>query len=629
MRSLGTRERRKKIHFSSQKGVDARFRARFNGSQNGRHPGAANAMKKRTQFSSGLVALLLAPLLCAANSAFAALPAVGSGSVLLHLKADAANVTLGPGNAVTQWSDLSGLNNHFTQTNATRQPTWVPGVLNGRPTIRFDGTGGSTAASTSDWLQADGAGLNTPDRTLFTFFAVTYDTADPFSLFDSATRVQNPFRFGAFGAGFPTPRFNVEFWDRSPGVALSLNSAGSVISIAGSRDGSNNRVLDVREMSTLGTTNTSGVGNTNPVRWGGNAGGLLGANANANPKIGTINGGDGGFYYDGDVAELVIYNGTLNAADRAAVENYLRDEYALQFVPPPPTSASGLGHYGGVVLATEPVAYWRLETNSSPPLDDANQPGFPQQGSQDGMYQDINPHHLGQPGPRPTDSIGGRPLAGFAADNHAAQFQGSRFGGNDVALFPDDGNLNMSGGGAFTLEAWVKAPSAQADGDGAAVIAKGAGGGDEQFAIDIVGGAYRFFAWDGQIPNNLPAVLQTTARPDDTWQHVVAVMDIGEGRMEFYVNGQLVGSQAPRASIVNNLHEVSVGARQAQGSVNYDHNLDGLVDEVAIYGYALSAEQVAAHYEAAFVPEPSTTVLVVIGGVLLAGGRRFRRRRGR
>jgi hypothetical protein len=575
-------------------------------------------MLKRKVLRRGLGVLFAAPLLCMVGFAWAAeLPPVGSGSLLLQLKADAANVTLGAGNVVSQWSDISGLNNHFSQPATSRQPLWVDSTLNGHPTIRFDGN--------SDWLQATDAGLNVADRTQFTFFAVTYNTTDPFSLFDSAPQVVNPFRFGAFGAGFPTPRFHVEFWDRSPGVPLNLHSTGSVVSIAGSRNGTNNRVLDVRELSLEAeTANTSGIGNTAVVAWGGNP--FAPTGANANPKIGTINNGDGGFFYTGDVAEMLIYNGTLSAADRTAVENYLRDEYALHHVPPPPptpTSPSGLANYGRAVLDAQPVAYWRLETNLSPPTDSADAPGFPQHGPQNGVYQDINAHNLGQPGPRPTDFVNGRPLLGFSAENHAADFQGNADGGNDVALFADDGNLNMSAGGAFTLEAWVKGSPAQEV--GAAVIAKGAGGGDEQFALDIVNGAYRFFAWNGQNPNT-PTVLQTGATPDDTWQHVAAVMDIGEGVMQVYVNGQLVGAAAPPSTIVNNAHAVSVGARESQGSINYDHNFDGLIDEVAVYSYALSAQEVQAHFDAAFIPEPSTMALALIGGMLLAGARLMRRR---
>jgi hypothetical protein len=63
--------------------------------------------------------------------------------------------------------------------------------------------------------------------------------------------------------------------------------------------------------------------------------------------------------------------------------------------------------------------------------------------------------------------------------------------GNDVVTIPDSGVFNFAATRTFTLEAWVNAAAARED--GAAIIAKGTGGGGEQFAIDVVGGLYRFF----------------------------------------------------------------------------------------------------------------------------------------
>ena len=311
---------------------------------------------------------------------FAAPPVVGSGSLLLQLKADAANVTLGAGNVVCEWSDISGLNNHFSQPAASRQPLWVDSTLNGHPTIRFDGNSGID----SDWLQAAGAGLNIADRTQFTFFAVTYNTTDPFSLFDSAPQVVNPFRFGAFGAGFPTPRFHVEFWDRSPGVPLNLHSTGSVVSITGSRNGTNNRVLDVRELS-LEAETAKHVGHW---QHGGRRVGRQSLCSNGRQRQSEDR-------HDQQRRRRVLLH-------RRRRRNAHLQRHALggrshrrRELPPRRVLRSttfrrrrrrqlarpGLANYGRAVLDAQPVAYWRLETNLSPPTDSADAPGFPQNGS--------------------------------------------------------------------------------------------------------------------------------------------------------------------------------------------------------------------------------------------------------
>jgi hypothetical protein len=260
----------------------------------------------------------------------------------------------------------------------------------------------------------------------------------------------------------------------------------------------------------------------------------------------------------------------------------------------------------------------------SPPTDTANAPGFPQEGAQDGTYHGFDPFNLGQPGPRPTDLVGGLPLVGFAPDNHAADFQGAVGGGNDVARFADDGTLNLAPGGSFTLEAWVKGAPVQET--GAPIIAKGDGA-VEQFTIDIVGNAYRFYVRDGANPGDA-RVLQTTINPNDTWQHIVGVFDAAEGLMKLYVNGEQAPGAIPvtPATIIDNLHDISVGSRQS-GAGNYDFNFDGLIDEVAVYKYALPESEIQAHFQAALVPEPSTLLLAALGLVACAGVRIARKAR--
>jgi hypothetical protein len=538
------------------------------------------------------------------SQADAQLPAVGSGTPLLHLKADQANLVLGAGNAVSQWNDLSGVGNNFFQTDANRQPTFVPATLGGRGVLRFDGA--------ADWL--DTAGLLDGDALPFTFFAVTHNTTNPFALFDSAPGAANTFRFGAFGPPFASPNNAVEFWNVSPGVAVSLHSTGSVFSLRGYDNATTNRVLEVREISALGINSASGTGNTSPVDFGGVGG----------PNIGTINNGGNGFY-NGDLAELIIYDGRLSNADVEAVENYLRNEYSIAALPPPPSAVpSGLGNYGATVLASSPVALWRLETNDTPPTDSASAPGFPQHSAQNGVYQNISIHDMAKPGPRPTDTINGQPLLGFSPNNKAIDFQGDGGFGDDVALFADDGNLNMAPGLAFSLEAWVKALPQQEP--GGPIIAKGVGGGGEQFAVDIVNGAFRFYLWDGLTPNT-PFVAQSTVQLSGEWQHVVAVFDSVEGLMKLYVNGQEAISIAPPATMINNNDPISIGGRRNANSSNYDLNFDGLIDEVSVYQYALSPSQIQSHFNAAFVPEPGSTAALVSAFGVAAVAWRVRRRR--
>ncbi len=259
--------------------------------------------------------------------------------------------------------------------------------------------------------------------------------------------------------------------------------------------------------------------------------------------------------------------------------------------------AATLPSYAAAVIASGPVGYWRLGESSTAAgavSDLAELPAAPESGAQPGTLQGLLASNLATPGPRPTDTIGGQPLLGFEPANAAPSFQGNNDGGNDVVLVPDPGVFNYSSGRRFTLEAWVKCSPAQES--GGAVIAKGPGGGGEQFAIDIVSGTYRFFSWD-----TVTAVaVNSSLPPNNTWQHVVAVLDGPANAMRIYVNGVQTGSGAPRPAMVNNTHEISIGARKNSGSSAYDLNLAGAVDEVAVYDRALTPAEITAHYNAAF-----------------------------
>jgi hypothetical protein len=248
--------------------------------------------------------------------------------------------------------------------------------------------------------------------------------------------------------------------------------------------------------------------------------------------------------------------------------------------------------YSQAIIGSGPIGYWRLGETSGAALDSASTAG-----AQNGTYAGFLASNLGQGGPRPTDLIVAQPLVGFEADNHAPRFAGNADGGNDVVTIPDPGVFNFAATRIFTLEAWVNGPAAQEG--GGPIVAKGTGGGGEQFAVDVVNGNYRFYGWDGGTPNNA-VVANASVGPDNTWQHVVAVLDQPAGRMKIYVNGIERGTQTPRPTLVNTSHEVSIGARKGSGGPSYDLNFDGRIDEVAIYNRALSPAEILAHFNSAF-----------------------------
>jgi hypothetical protein len=277
--------------------------------------------------------------------------------------------------------------------------------------------------------------------------------------------------------------------------------------------------------------------------------------------------------------------------------------------------ASLLSPYPQAVLNSGPMGYWRLAESSGSALDSAAAAAPPQLGPQNGTYFGLAATNLAQPGPRPSDLVNGLPLAGFEANNFAARFAGNNDGGDDAVRLPYGTTFKFSSARVFSLEAWVNGPAAQEAGAG--IIAKGMGGGGEEFAIDIPGGTYRFFNWDA---GQNAVIAQSGIALNGTWQHVVAVYDQPAGRMQLYVNGALAASATPRPTLISSFDEVTIGARKNSGSPYNDLNFNGRIDEVAIYDRALSTNEIFAHFNAAFdatAPSGSDTNDVVFGAEIV------------
>lgn len=230
-------------------------------------------------------------------------------------------------------------------------------------------------------------------------------------------------------------------------------------------------------------------------------------------------------------------------------------------------------------VATDgPTAYWRLGEGSGTVAHDY-------WGGHDGAYRGTV--NLGRSGYSALD--GDTAVSFGSANTYVGGISGTE--------------INFTGPTVnFTLEAWVNGPPTQVAGAG--IIAKGTGtnggNGDEQFAIDVNNGNFRFYI--RKASDNTAVEVNASVGPNGSWQHVVGVYDSVGGFMHLYVNGVemadpgTVPPSGPRTSS----HPVSIGARRGGVDPSYDLYFDGSIDEVAIYSTALSSEQVAAHYAAQY-----------------------------
>lgn len=285
--------------------------------------------------------------------------------------------------------------------------------------------------------------------------------------------------------------------------------------------------------------------------------------------------------------------------------------------------------YESAVLADGPVAYYRLgETTGPTAANSSANLGL------DGSYVNFGaaqaspstPSTMGEPGPRPGNLSGSNLIQGLESDN-----LGIKSGANANAHVEVADNPLLDVAGGLTLEAWVyrnDLPQA-VNGNNEGIVGKFVGSGNQRsyalyynsratgtgalslgFTINTTGalaGNVDFF------PNvDLPAGSASG------WTHLVAVYDPGV-RMSIYMNGVLLGSRttglpAMATPIWNGTAPLWIGRQFANNNGNL--SFEGSIDEVAIYGKVLSADQIAAHYQAA-VPEPSGGLLALFGVMAL------------
>lgn len=197
---------------------------------------------------------------------------------------------LSDGAPVLTWSDESGGDHHAAQTQASRQPTFQTGVMNGRPAVRFDG--------------ADSMSLSLSEAsTEHTFFFVIDLAAlggHHNYLFDS--REGRLILDAAKDDASHHVRWRDSSWRNVAAGVVGCQILTWVFS------GATGEVF--RNGASLGTKTY------NPASLGGTT--ALGSNYSGNQNR-----------FEGDIAEVVYYNRALPAADRQQVEQYLGNRYAI------------------------------------------------------------------------------------------------------------------------------------------------------------------------------------------------------------------------------------------------------------------------------------------------------------
>lgn len=204
----------------------------------------------------------------------------------------------------------------------------------------------------------------------------------------------------------------------------------------------------------------------------------------------------------------------------------------------------------------------------------------------------------GGPGTTAVDATGnhnGQYTSAGATGNKPGAIVGDANGSIDLAggtiAVPHGAALNAAGG-AFTVEAWVQPDAA---GTFQWIVSKDSNNNGTTPGLDyLLGinptGQFRFLTQG--LAND--AVAPTASTFDGSrWYHVMGVQDPATSSVRLYVDGQLTASAPLSLTGVTSPSNLVIGDRTAGGG---GQKLDGRVDEVAIYGRALSASDVQDHY---------------------------------
>lgn len=286
--------------------------------------------------------------------------------------------------------------------------------------------------------------------------------------------------------------------------------------------------------------------------------------------------------------------------------------WAASVIPGPTNSMGGLASHPATVLSNGPAGYWRLNEPDDGFFD--GNPGallFDYAGGNNGLYTNVN---LGQPGyntnadPSDTSALFGS-FPGYPTPGSDA----NSIQGVDVSA-PNGAN------GEFTVEALVNATNQQTANNG--IAAKGYFF-QEEFTLDTGGPANAFrFEVRNAAGTAFNANSTVSNYNNGRWHHLVGVCDQSSGVVQLYIDGVLAASTSiPAGSGIFNSFTtpMTIGARATSATSGFTNQFYGNINDVAVYKYAFSSNQVAADFNSVgfppfFAQQSSTNIILYAGG---------------
>ena len=221
--------------------------------------------------------------------------------------ADASTVTIVDG-AVSQWSDKSGNNNHYTQSTIANRPTYEAAVQNGLNAIRI--INGPNSGSTRQWLESAVTYSGTQISLFTVHLNVVGSSANVFGrLFSFASASQQDFNntnglalLYGIGGG-------VTLYRNSSVIATSAAINNEWCFVCADRNGTSGRVSLNGNTFVTGSTSSASQGITR---------------ARIGNDFSTTDSGMFGY-----LAEKVVVFGTLSDADWQRLQGYAAHKWGL------------------------------------------------------------------------------------------------------------------------------------------------------------------------------------------------------------------------------------------------------------------------------------------------------------
>ncbi|MDB4664526.1 HEAT repeat domain-containing protein [bacterium] len=285
----------------------------------------------------------------------------------------------------------------------------------------------------------------------------------------------------------------------------------------------------------------------------------------------------GGATLDGKVDEVAIFDHALSSHDVVAL--YQSSEMVSPPRPKPtillgakPSDTDSRQKYSAAVVASKPIAYWRLHDDSQAKADDAV-------GGLAAKYE-----------------AGAKPLG---KQTHVPNFSGGRVKAEVDALQDN-----------YSVELWFRNElPVQNRSVTAYVFSRAVDGVEGAFGDNLgIGGTHsnmgQLIVFNGNRRNQL--IAGQTRIPAGSWCHVVMVRQ--NQKITVYLNGD------PEPEIVGDLpveypddcKQILIGGRADNFA-----NLQGMMEEVALYDRALTTDEIKKHFAAAGVTAVSQAVNAV------------------